>query len=285
MHFFMVLITLGLAWWVRSSDLASTHWFATTETWNTRWYSALSRFLFPPLLLFTTGIAILDMGPHGQMVWRWEGWLSYWLAIAFLTAAILVLQKLFWEGWKTLQKTRACAQIDLAGNPARLLETPTLYSAQVGFWQPELVVSRGLLEQVDRAHLEAVLIHEQAHAHYHDTFWFFWLGWLRRLTFWLPQTEMLWQELLALRELRADAWAGQRVDRLLLAEVLLQVVSTAALPEPLCAAFANRITPDRLSQRIEALLVDSEPIQHTNFWSWSWLLLTLVPFAAIPFHS
>ncbi len=40
-----------------------------------------------------------------------------------------------------------------------------------------------------------------------DTFWFFWLGWLGRIVPFLPNTEILWQELLTLREIRAAPWA------------------------------------------------------------------------------
>jgi Zn-dependent protease with chaperone function len=50
------------------------------------------------------------------------------------------------------------------------------------------------------------LAHEQAHAHYRDTFWFFWLN---VLTSWLPHTEALWQEILFLREIRADEKAKE----------------------------------------------------------------------------
>ena len=56
-------------------------------------------------------------------------------------------------------------------------------------------------------------------------FGFFWWGWLRRLTEWLPHSKELWQELLLLRELRADQWAAQQVDPLVLAESLLLMVN------------------------------------------------------------
>ena len=69
----------------------------------------------------------------------------------------------------------------IVGKTARILETDFLYSAQIGFWQSELVVSQGLLKSLDSEHLNAVLAHEQAHVYYRDTFWFFWLGWLRTI--------------------------------------------------------------------------------------------------------
>ena len=140
-----------------------------------------------------------------------------------------------------------------------------------------------MLQSLDPAHLKVVLVHEQGHLHYRDTFWFFWLGWLRRLTSWLPQTESLWQELLILRELRADRWAAQHVDRLLLAEALLSVVSAPQIqPENVCALFSSAVVRNRLNERINALL---EPELSSNLEgrSW-WLLLVLLPLIVILFH-
>ncbi len=278
MHFLMMLIGLGLAWGVRS--------FATAATGNLtkRWQQTLGLFLFSPLLLLMTALAILCMGPSGQMLGHWEGWLGYDLAFWFLAWAIASGIKLAWKGHQTVQRLRQNPVIEINGNVAHLLDTSELYSAQVGFWQPELVVSQGLLTTLDDEHLEAVLVHEQAHAHYHDTFWFFWLGWLRRLTCWLPHTEALWQDLLMLRELRADQRAVSQVDPLVLAESLLMVVSAPLMQPEVCATFSWAVSRDRLTERIDSLLADSAPAMPTNLWSMSWLLLVLLPLMTIPLH-
>jgi Zn-dependent protease with chaperone function len=279
MHLLMIVLGLSITIGLRSLPLQFNGSLVG------RWQRTLGLFLFPPLLLLMTAIAVLLMGPHGWMVWRWEGWLSYGLAIGFLSWALVLFLKLVWEGQRTLQQTHRYPQINLNGNPARLLDITELYSARVGFWQPELVVSQGLLDQLDNEHLEAVLVHEQAHLHYRDTFWFFWLGWVRRLTFWLPQTETLWEELLALRELRADRWAVQQVDPLLLAESLLVVVSAPLVQSEICAAFAWATQRDRLTERIDSLFAESELPDRFNFWTWSWLVLVCLPLVAIPFHT
>ncbi len=282
MHFLMMITGLSLAWLMRLS------WADAPGNWTERWQRSLLAFLFPPLLLVMTAIAILWMGPAGQMVLRWEGGLSYGLAIAFLIISSLLGLKLTWEGFCTLQTIRQNPMIDVHGNPARLLNLSTPYSARVGFWHPELVVSQGLLDMLDADHLEAVLVHEQAHATYHDTFWFFWLGWMRRATLWLPQTEALWQELLILRELRADLIAAQQVDPLVLAESLLMVVSaplmSAEIQSDICAAFSWEISRDRLMERIDLLLAP-EPNTPVNRWLFGWLLLACLPLATIPFHA
>ncbi|MEX0268158.1 M56 family metallopeptidase [Leptolyngbyaceae cyanobacterium UHCC 1019] len=281
MHFLMMMTGLSLAWMIR------LRWVEASGIWAERWQRSLIAFLLPPLLLVMTAIAILWMGPAGQMVLRWEGWLSYGLAIAFLISSSFLGLKLAWEAICTLQTIRQNPVIDVHGNPARLLNLATPYSARVGFWHPELVVSQGLIDTLDADHLEAVLVHEQAHATYHDTFWFFWLGWIRRATLWLPQTETLWQELLILRELRADRIAAQQVDPLVLAESLLMIVSAPVMQfaqSEICAAFSWAISRDRLMERIDLLLAEPEPNRTVNWWSFSWLLLACLPLATIPFH-
>lgn len=130
----------------------------------------------------------------------------------------------------------------LHNTSTRSLHTPALFAAQIGFWRPHLVLSQGLFDTLTLTQLEAVITHELAHVHYCDTFWFFWLGCVRRVTGWLPYTETIWQELLLLRELRADSWAAQRVEPepLVLVESLLEVVKAPLTNLALhCAAFGS----------------------------------------------
>lgn len=281
MHLILLLGILGLAWELRrTGSTAGT-------SWAERWQQTLTLFLVPPLLLVTSAIAVLWMGPHGQMVWSWEGWLSYDVAIGFLGFAAVRLLHLTWEGHRTLQQIRTQPIAELRGKTIRVINTSALYSAQIGFWAPELVMSQGLLETLDSNHLEAVLAHEQAHYQYRDTFCFFGLGWIRHITAWLPQTDALWQELLVLRELRADRWASSQTDALLLAEALLLVVEQSPhFTETVCAAFSSFIHPCRLTQRIEALLSEREPPHQTHLgWQrWTWLLFSVLPLLVIPFH-
>lgn len=150
------------------------------------------------------------------------------------------------------------------------------------------MVSQGLMESLTDAQLQAVLVHEMGHYAYRDTFWFFWLGWLRRLTTWLPNTQALWEELLLLREIRADQWAAQQVDQLVLAESLVQVAKAPLMQTcSLAAAFSCQAVGDRMQERIDALL--SEPSefdwQHPiSLWTWCWLAWIVLPLLAVPFH-
>lgn len=281
MHLMMILAALGLALSVRLSYESSA------GSWIERWARTLLFFLFPPLLLLMTALAVLFMGPQGRMIGLQASWFSYLLTIVFLLVAGASCLQLALSGWRCVFQTRTYPSQELGGKLYRILDTPVLFSANIGFWQPELVVSLGLLNTLDNTQLDAVIAHEQAHYYYRDTFWFFWLGWMRSYTGWLPNTEALWQELLILRELRADRWAAQTVDPLVLAESLLLVVSSpSSVPsESFCAAFSSIVQKNRLNQRIEALLAEPESTRQIGWWSWAWSLAVFLPLVAIPFHN
>jgi Zn-dependent protease with chaperone function len=286
MHTIMILAALAVAWQVRQS------WFPASGNWRQRWGRTLWFFLFPPLLLAIAGISVLFMGTQGTMLGLSVGRFSYGLTVIGFVVAIGLGIKLAWQGWRAVRHTRSYPQGQVEGVSCRILETPILFSALVGFWRPELVVSQGLLYVLTPEQLAAAIAHEQAHYYYRDTFWFFWLGWIRTCTGWLPQTEALWEELLLLRELRADNRAAQTVDPLTLAESLLLVVRSAIVPMTnFCVAFSAASQTERLNERIDALLEPSalEPSAPSNQprfnLSWLWLLLALLPLVTVPFHS
>ncbi len=278
-HLIMILTALTVA------SLLRCCWSETQDSWRIRWRQTLFVFLFPPLLIVTTLIALLCMGPQGRMGGLQAGWFSYVLALGCVVSFIILCIKLMWQGWQSVKSARNCSLIEVAGRQVRLLETEALFAGQIGFWQPELVLSKGLLQTLSPDSIETVIAHEQGHYHYRDTFWFFWLGWLRSCTAWLPKTDALWQELLVLRELRADAHAALQVDPLLLAESLVLVVSSSPLSsEIFCAALGSKDV-DRLEQRINALISQSEPIPETQSQSWIYLLLAFLPLVSVAFHS
>ncbi len=280
MHLIMILAALAVAWWLR------LRWAEPRGTWLQRWQQSLFLFLFSPLLLLMTAIAVLCMGTQGQMLGLQTGWFSYVLTLSCLGIVVVLCLKLAWEGWQSLKSARNCPPLNLEGRQVRLLNTGALFAAQIGFWQPELVVSQGLLQTLAPAHLETVLAHEQGHYYYRDTFWFFWLGWMRSCTAWLPNTDALWQELLVLRELRADHWAALQVDPLLLAESLLMVVSTSPVSsEVFCAALDSASSRDRLEERIDALLAQPKLTPKPSFQSWTWVFLAFLPLVTVLFHT
>ncbi|MEN9203482.1 MAG: M56 family metallopeptidase [Thermostichus sp. DG_1_6_bins_120] len=287
-HLGILLLGFGLSWLWRAQVRIDAR-----GTWSERWQWAWIHFLVPPLFLGMTALALAWMGPKGQMAGT-GGWFCYGCALALLVLAVGVALQWAWEYGRSCRRTRqqALAQVEVQGSPAYVLDLEAPFAAQVGVWDPQLVVSRGLLQQLDQDHLQAVLAHEEAHCYYRDTLWMFGVGWLRRLTGWLPQTEALWQELLILRELRADRWAAQRVDPLLLGEALLQVVGYGVVPPSTVrwVGFALEMQPDigqRLQERIEALLQEplAEPLPAFSMGGWAWLSLALLPLLVIPFHA
>ena len=282
MHLLVILTVITAAYIIRKRAIS------VAETWSERWYQALFVLIFPALLLLTTAIAILWMGCHGAMFGLAAGSLGCIVSVSLILFALWCLLKLAYQGNRSLKQLRIYQQQVIAGKTARIIDLDILYSAQMGFWNSELVVSRGLLATLDEEHLAAVLAHEQAHEYYRDTFWFFWLGWLRSFTMWLPNTEALWQELLLLRELRADRQAAQKVDYLLLAESLLAVVTTPFHTSPMmCANFGHSTVSDRLNERINFLLTQPEPvsIEEMNHWqNWGWVCWLFLPLMTIPLH-
>ena len=284
MHLIFIAATVAIALAIRVG-LAP---YCQRRSW---WLGCLVVFTAPPLLLLSTAAAIIIMGPRGHAMGTLEGWSSYGIAWATLAAALGSLVSLLAQAWHTLRYIRRQPHRLLLQTPSRLLDTPALYSAQVGLWTPELVVTQGLIDGLDTRHLQAVLAHEQAHRYYRDTFWFFWLGWLQRLSFFLPYSSQLWQELLLLRELRADRWAAARVDPLTLAEALVQVVSAPLAPN-FSAGIGGSEQSSRLLRRIDALLAEPAEPQSPGRTligvTWGYVTSAawgLLPLCSIPFHS
>ena len=276
MHLVMILAAMALALVVRLITPKST------GNWSQRWHKSLFLFLFPPLLLMMTALAIVCMGADGQMLGLKASWLGYGLGSMFLVIAAVLLFQSAHQAWQSQQEIGNYPQEYIQGKKARILETNLPYSAQIGLWQPHLVISQGLLALLNEEHLEAVLAHEQAHLEYRDTFCFFWLGWLRSLTTWLPNTENLWQELLLLREIRADRRATKQVDSLVLAESLLSV---AQFPMESSVSFCAPLGSSCLTQRIDSLMENETHSSNApSYWSWMWVLLVLIPWATIPLH-
>lgn len=277
-HLDLILLAIGVAVTVRWVALRSG------KTWADRWQRTLGLFLFSPLLLLMTAIAVLQMGQHGQMLGLPVGEIGYACALGFLSYGVACLIWQFWTGWRSLHRIQQYPQVEIQRRQAYLLDTAIPFAAQVGFWRSELVVSQGLLAQLTPAQIEAVLAHEQSHTHYHDTFWFFGLNWLRQMTAWLPKTEHLWQELLLLREMRADYWAAQQVDAILVAETLLQMAQAPLMQvENACAAVSAGPDLTRLEERIESLLSGHADMEAPAF-PWLWVLVALVPCLTIALH-
>jgi Zn-dependent protease with chaperone function len=60
----------------------------------------------------------------------------------------------------------------------RLVESPAALAWCMGLWRPEILVTRGLVEQLSEAELRAVMAHERAHAERYDNLRAYLLYWV-----------------------------------------------------------------------------------------------------------
>ncbi|GAB4217905.1 MAG: M56 family metallopeptidase [Synechococcales cyanobacterium] len=255
--------------------------------WNRRWQQALWAFAMPPLLIVITAMAVVWMGQGGMMAAGLGGSLSYGAAVGIMILAGLVLIAALGLGWWSEQQIRQFPQETVDSVPVRVMDSERLWAAQVGWCQPSLALSRATLERLNPSQLKAVMLHEQAHAYFRDPVLFMGLGWLRRLTWFLPRTETLWQELVLLRELRADRWTATHHDGLSLAEALWLFAADGH--EALRGVGIGLLdSSGQWEHRLEALLAPpaedetEHPIVNPcPWWMWMWLLL---PLCTIPWH-
>lgn len=276
----VLAITLAVTWrWC---------WQLTEDAWVQRWWRAVLALCGSLVVLVSAAWAVLWMGHHGTMLGWAVGPLGCRLSLVGLGwGAVGLLWSLFQAGWATWHWRRYSLVPLPQGMSARLVETAVPLAAQIGFWRSRLIVSRGWLEQLSPDEQAMILAHEQAHAHYRDPLVFWLLGWVRRLTLWLPNTQALWQELLLLREIRADRWSVQHADPLAVAELLVKLARPTPLDEgiPARVGFSSAEDLNRLEQRVNALL---DPIPEgesiaINRILWG-LALALLPLLAVTVH-
>jgi Zn-dependent protease with chaperone function len=301
MHISLLVATLAVAVVVRLTYLRTSYDYRFQQSWFQRWQRALIAFLMPPLLLMMVAIAILGMGSQGAMFGRSVCYLGSLVSAGIVGYATLSLIYLIGQERRTQRYIASLPQTTVADScVAHRVDVDTAFAGYIGVWNPKLILSQPLLNTLSAEQLEAVLAHEKAHLNYRDNFVFFYLGWLRRLTSWLPGTATVWDELLLLREIRADRYAAQSVDSLTVAEALLTVVqSTLRSPTPrhasstaqscLSAAFAGAAdSPTRLTERIEMLLShSSQPTEAASKSTLSgWMLLGAgLPLLSMLFHT
>ena len=89
-----------------------------------------------------------------------------------------------------------------------------------------------------------------------------------------------------LREVRADSWAAQKADSLVLAESLMSVVTAPLMEtEALYAGFSCAAPRSRLAQRVDALLTEDAAVcEWVSWWQGLAILVAISPLVTIPFH-
>ena len=287
MHLLLLTITLVAALAIRLIPVRrdrAQHGNVTQQDW----LRTLLAFALPPLLIVASGLAVILMGPGGQMHIHVHtnpcvSIISHLASFGMLAFAGLSLIQRSVDSWRSTGQFARYPLCHIDGHIGRVLPHHLPFAARVGFWNSELLIGQGLLNTLSSQQVQAVLQHEQAHEYFHDTFWFFWLGWLRQVGGWLPKNDELWQRLLLLRELRADALAVTRCDRLVLAETLFQVASAPLPSGALVVSFGDDGDVTRLETRIDALLDEQASFDLESDRSWYWALVACLPLLVVPF--
>jgi hypothetical protein len=174
-----------------------------------------------------------------------------------------------WSLWQQAQSSRRLAErvraLTIAAPPElaeaarrtrldgrlRLVDADEAFSFAYGAVSPTVAVSRGLVEAVSPAELEAVLEHERYHIVNLDPLKVVLARALLRALFYLPALRALEDRYLAGRELAADARAIDRRGRRPLAGALLKVIRGPGWPELATAAAIGG--PELLAARVAQL--------------------------------
>lgn len=138
-----------------------------------------------------------------------------------------------------------------------LVDAAEAFSFAYGAVVPRVAISRGLVDSVSAAELEAVLAHERYHVRNLDPLKVLIARALPAVFFYLPALKVLRERYVAGRELAADRRAVRRCGREPLAGALLKVVRGPAWPELRTAAAIGG--PDLLEVRLAQLETGSEP--------------------------
>ncbi len=279
MHLVLLIIVLTIAYTVR---LISKLTIIKQEK---KWGLSLFFFAFPPLILLMTCLTITLMGYQGEMWGIKASKFSYYSALFYVIFAIIILFKSFLNLRKSLLLIKEYSSTNIDNQEVKILNSSFPYAAQVGFLRSQLVISEGLIQLLSKDHLNAVIAHENAHKTYKDPFFFFWLFYLKKIAFLFPNNETNWQNLLLLRELRADKKAAEKVDFLLIAESLVTVTSaTVKQKQSLNLMLQCPFNDDRLEERINNLLEENHQFKF-NWWQVVWLILIFIPYSFLPFHN
>lgn len=149
-------------------------------------------------------------------------WLTGWASFLFALTAVLLARFGWFLARGMLQQSRLLNQFQVdgrmimhgpTGEQFLLIPNQERVAMTVGIWQPRIVVSHGLLSQVAKSELTAILRHEQAHRRAGDSAWSIVLQAIGQTWFKLPWLAVWIQAAWRLRELVADGVASMNYTR------------------------------------------------------------------------
>jgi Zn-dependent protease with chaperone function len=207
-----------------------------------------------------------DCGEHGPVL-QHAAWLAAALLLWYSTRVGNTARRQWWIGLNLARQLRATG-VRRHGVVELASAQPAAFT--LGWWQPEIYLSRGLLEQCTEQDVACILAHEKAHKHRRDNLRLFAA---MALTAPLPRcvTRGQVQDLKLLHELAADRSAARNCGPEAVAASLLRVARLQSAPPPEgCAAFTGKET----ALRVETLL--NAPLSRLPA-AWSMLLGISMP--------
>lgn len=139
--------------------------------------------------------------------------------------------------------------VGLAPTQIRVVQGMPNPAFTAGWWRPVVYVDAGLLQQLSRDELEAVLAHERAHVRHRDPLRLFALRALAVTLFWIPALRRLTEDLTDEVEILADDEAAVRRELPLASAILRMAGGDPGTVEP-AVGFQRADLLDRRIRRL-----------------------------------
>ena len=210
-----------------------------------------------------------DCGEHGPVL-QHAAWLAAALLLWYSTRVGITARRHWWIGLNLARQLRATG-VRRHGVVELASAQPAAFT--LGWWQPEIYLSRGLLEQCTEQDVACILAHEKAHKHRRDNLRLFAA---MALTAPLPRcvTRSQVKDLKLLHELAADRSAARNCGPEAVAASLLRVARLQSAPPRQRAA---RLLPVKKPRYVVETLLNA-PLSRLPA-AWSVLLGISMPLA------
>ncbi|MBI4038715.1 M56 family metallopeptidase [Candidatus Daviesbacteria bacterium] len=137
------------------------------------------------------------------------------------------------------------------GNSTQLIEDKNLYSFCIGFLNPKIIITSGLISDLTQKELEAVLLHEQMHLKNRDPLKILIGKTVSSTFFFLPIFRELYRNMEATNELIADYWTTEiQKDTKFLRSALRKIIAQPQITFATVPAISH---PDHIEIRVRQL--------------------------------
>ena len=251
--------------------------------WHVKYHEALPRTMFEACLVMM------------QQVWGTPPQLAAHIPFDGVLMLLLMASGA-WAAWCTLAAWRRTRRLLLRSTPyglgscpaldtavvtlpfirqrLRTLDTPHPVACTVGLWQPQIILSSGLIAALSASELRAVIGHEWGHVSRHDPLRILVLRFWSNALWFLPIVRVLSQDSAhCMEEAADDAAVGLTDQPLDLAAALVKTAKEQAQPRwsPLPALGGEHA----VSERVERLL-EGAPIRRRQRHYRAWTASTVV---------